>query len=201
MPYGTAALADISHIPKACKAMGERAMTVRHGDFTAGGSLDILEQFGKSESAAPQPGTLNSGLALSIEKMPGYSEVRSSDGKKRRHEDLSTDAAIAAATIGRPLVLPSRDALGGHHALPQAKTGRARRLLALTALGSTAIEEAATTGGSAIAPVPQGGLRIATALLCLLGLIALIWGLSAIGQEFANVTPPTHGRPEATAPP
>lgn len=176
-------------------------MTVRHGDFTAGGSPDVLEQFGKSGSAAPQPGTLNSGLALSIEKMPGYSEVRSSDGKKRRHEDLSTDAAIAAATIGRPLVLPSHGAPGGHHAVPQANTGRARRLLPLTALGSTAIEEATITGGSAIAPGPQGGLRIATALLFLLGLVALIWGLSAIGQEFANVTPPTHGRPEATAPP
>jgi hypothetical protein len=73
-------------------------------------------------------------------------------------------------------------------------------LLALTAFGSTAIEEATITGASAIAAPPQGGLRIATAFLFCFGLAALIWGLSAIDREIANATPPTHDRPEASAP-
>src|SRR5262249_32609669 len=78
-----------------------------------------------------------------------------------------------------------------HHAVSHAYAGHARRLLPVVAFGSTAIEGATITRASAIGAAPRGGLRLATALLFWLGLVASIWGLSEIGQEFANATPDT----------
>jgi hypothetical protein len=173
-------------------------MSIRHGNFAAGGSPEILDQFGKSGSAAPQPGTFNTGLALSIDKMPRHSEASSSQSKRKRHENLPADASVAAAAMApavlagvRPMVAPSHGAPGGYHAVPQASTGNARRWLPLALFGSSTVEVTTMTDASAIAAASQGGLRIATALLFCLGLIALMWGLSAIGQEFASATPDT----------
>src|SRR5262245_47097390 len=112
MPYSTAPLAHISYSHKAYKGTREHAMSVRYGNFVAGGSQ---RSSGSSEDqkprgpAAPQPGTLNNDLVLSIETMPGYSEARSSQGEKKQHGELRADdtAAAMALAILPSAVLPS----------------------------------------------------------------------------------------------